>query len=401
MEARTIVWVRIQYFFCLLWHERTANKIGSIGKTKANNKCVQFVTNRFWPKNLRKYQNDNVDALKWNSVFKLLLKNIPFTPNTCQTAWIPIVRTKFGVHWTITHTHRERSTRKNPSKRMKQIDTFRMLRVKIESFYHLTICNSIHFSSFLSAHLSSLQFRMMGWLFMQRIHMWKWLHVCETRWLNMRSFIRSLCNLLLVVTNDSCLRLRNQRSWFEFPLMHIVSHTDCNLNSMPWRAHMLFSSLFFPLNAKRPHTHARSNHQKHTCMRAEAGRKVKRSHLGKRGNNKSYYRFIGLIKCRVALLFFLLRFCHTDCWLFLESQQHATAWCNQIACRKSHYYHVPIVSHHFAPCLQMKCSIIFTFFFLLFLFPSGVCMCVSVKILNSIVPNETQTFIAQIRFVTG
>lgn len=105
-----------------------------------------------------------------------------YVPNCMNT------NSENGTRCTLNnHTHT--NTRKNPSKRMKQTDTFRMLRVKIESFYHSTICNSIHFSSSLCASRSSLQFRMMGWLFMQRIHIWKWLHVCETRWLNKRSVI--------------------------------------------------------------------------------------------------------------------------------------------------------------------------------------------------------------------
>lgn len=49
---------------------------------------------------------------------------------------------------------------------------FCMLRVKIESFYHLTICNSIHFFPLHSFLLASLirNFGMMGRVFMQRIH---------------------------------------------------------------------------------------------------------------------------------------------------------------------------------------------------------------------------------------
>lgn len=142
---------------------------------------------------------------------------------------------------------------------------------------------------------------------MRRIHIYG-IHSyeCDTRWLNKRSLSLVLyecvwiCNLLLVVTNDSCLRQRNQRSWCEFPFMYA---TDCNLNSMPF---CCFFSSFASLRSHREQT--KKTWQCQT-------KKNEYVLFQKRGNNKSYYRFIGLIKWVCVTLFFGY-FC-TDCWFFL------------------------------------------------------------------------------------
>ena len=146
MEERMNVCVcAYSIFFCLLWHERTANKIRNIGKTKANNKCVQFVTNRFWPKKSSEVSQRQCRCAQMEFRIQIIIEeysiHAKYVPNCMNT------NSENGTRCT-SNNHTHTNTRKNPSKRMKQIDSFRMLRVKIESFYHLTICNSIHFSSF-------------------------------------------------------------------------------------------------------------------------------------------------------------------------------------------------------------------------------------------------------------
>lgn len=66
---------------------------------------------------------------------------------------------------------------------------------------------------------------------------------------------------------------------------------------------------------------------------------MKTFYFEKGGNNKSYQRFIGSHQMHWSFGDFvqIVGFCLT-----------MPLWCNQIMCRKSHYYHVPIVSRHFS-----------------------------------------------------
>lgn len=263
--------------FCLLWNERTANKIRwtskKKNKTKSNHKCRTICN-----KSLLAKKSSEVSKRTRNFVFKLLSMwkysiHAKYVPN-----WMKYQHCKWNQNVAslkpTESTERMTLMMKRKKKPAREKNISYVVRQN-ENGYHLTICNSIHFFScrFLFLRIRS-HFEMMGWMFMQGIHI-ACSHVCETRWLNKRARIVCAhlvfrcvcvcaCNLLLVVTNDSCLQPRNQRSWCEFPLMHA---TDCNLNSMPWRC--FFLSFYH-------HTHSLlSNHRLWVFKQKKVQQKVK------------------------------------------------------------------------------------------------------------------------------